>query len=78
MRLYNMQGGMSFPTESSLVINTASPLIAKLEKVAETDPEGAKDMASYIYKVSLLSQKKFSAEEMQNFMKDSFELLMKL
>ena len=78
MRLYNMQGGMSFPTESSLVINSASPLIAKLEKVAENDPEGAKDMASYIYKVSLLSQKKFSAEEMQNFMKDSFELLMKL
>ena len=78
MRLYNMQGGMSFPTESSLVINSASPLIAKLEKLANTDPDGAKNMASYIYKVSLLSQKKFSAEEMQEFMKDSFELLMKL
>jgi len=35
-------------------------------------------MASYIYKVSLLSQKKLSAEEMQSFMQDSFQLLMKL
>ena len=35
-------------------------------------------MASYLYKLALLSQKKFSAEEMQGFMKDSFDLLMKL
>ena len=43
-----------------------------------SEPEKAKEMASYIYKVSLLSQKKFSAEEMQSFMKDSFDILMKL
>ena len=78
MRLYNMPNGSAFPLESTLVINNASPLIEKLEGVAESDPEEAKRMASYIYKVSLLSQKKFSAEEMQEFMKDSFELLMKL
>ena len=78
MRLYNMPNGMSFPTESTLILNVASPLMAKLEAMTESDPEGAKNIASYIYKVSLLSQKKFSAEEMQEFMKDSFELLMKL
>ena len=77
MRFYNMQSG-AFPTESTLVINNASPLIEKLENAAETDPDKAKAMASYIYKISLLSQKKFSSEEMQEFMKDSFELLMKL
>ena len=77
MRMYNM-GGMSFPTESTLVINSASPLVAKLERMVESDPEGASKIASYIYKVSLLSQKKFSADEMQQFMKESFELLMKL
>ena len=77
MRFYNMQNG-AFPTESTLVINNASPLIEKLENAAETEPEKAKAMASYIYKISLLSQKKFSSEEMQEFMKDSFELLMKL
>ena len=75
MRFYNMGEGV-FPTESTL--NTASPLIRKLEEVAATDENKAKHMASYIYKISLLSQKKFSAEEMQSFMKDSFDLLMQL
>ena len=78
MRFYNMSGGVSFPTESTLILNTASPLISKLEITAENDPDAAKEIASYIYKVSLLSQKKFSADEMQAFMKDSFEILMKL
>ncbi|MBQ8849812.1 MAG: molecular chaperone HtpG [Clostridia bacterium] len=78
MRFYNMQNGASFPTESTLVINNASPLIEKLEQTSETEPEKAKRIASYIYKVSLLSQKKFSSEEMQEFMKDSFDLLMDL
>ncbi|MBQ9783417.1 MAG: molecular chaperone HtpG [Clostridia bacterium] len=77
MRFYNMGEGV-FPTESTLILNTASPLIRKLEEVAATDENKAKHMASYIYKISLLSQKKFSAEEMQSFMKDSFDLLMQL
>jgi len=78
MRLYNMSDGGAFPTESSLILNTASPLIQKLETTASEDEAKAKEMASYIYKVSLLSQKKLSAEEMQSFMQDSFQLLMKL
>ncbi len=78
MRFYNMGEEHSFPTESSLILNTASPLTARLEDIAASDEEKAKEMASYIYKISLLSQKKFSAEEMQSFMKDSFDLLMKL
>ena len=77
MRLYNMPSG-DFPVESTLVINSASPLISKLEAAAETDPDKAKAMASYIYKISLLSQKKLSSEEMQAFMNDSFELLLRL
>ncbi len=77
MRLYNMSEG-SFPTESTLVLNTASPLIRKLETVADEDPDRAREMASYLYQLSLLSQKKFSAEEMRAFMKDSVALLMKL
>ena len=77
MRLYNMPSG-DFPVESTLVINSASPLISKLEAAAETDLDKAKAMASYIYKISLLSQKKLSSEEMQAFMNDSFELLLRL
>lgn len=79
MRLYNMGNTPdAFPTESTLVLNTASPLIARLSTLAKEDEAKAESMASYLYKLALLSQKKFSAEEMQGFMKDSFDLLMKL
>ena len=77
MRMYNMGGG-AFPTESTLIINTNAPLIKKLEDTAQDDADKAKQMASYVYKLSLLSQKKFSAEEMQEFMREGFELMMKL
>ncbi len=76
MRFYNMGG--DFPVESTLVLNTSSPLISKMADLASSDEEKAKEIASYIYKLSLLSQKKFSADEMQSFMKDSFDILMKL
>ena len=78
MRFYRMAEDNALPTESTLILNTASPLIQKLEESAESEPEKTKEMAAYIYKLSLLSQKKFSAEEMQAFMKDSVALLMKL
>ena len=77
MRMYGMDAG-AYPTESTLVLNTASPLVKKLEDEATANPEKAKDMAAYLYKLSLLSQKKFSAEEMQDFMRASFDIMMKL
>ena len=77
MRLYGMDSG-AFPTDSTLVLNTNSPLIRKLSDVAQSDAQKAEKMASYLYSLSLLSQKKFSADEMQSFMKDSFDLLMDL
>ena len=78
MRLYGMGANAPFPTESTLVLNTASPLLQKLCNEAESNREKAVAMASYLYKLSLLSQKKFSADEMQSFMKDSFDLLQRL
>ena len=77
MRFYGMSAD-AMPTELTLVLNTSSSLITKLSDTLSQDPDKAVSIASYIYKVSLLSQKKFSADEMQSFMKDSFELLMKL
>ena len=77
MKMYGMSEteGMS---ESTLVLNTSSPLVTKLSKKAQSDPDTAKQTASYLYKLALLSQKKFTADEMQSFMKDSFDILMKL
>ncbi len=77
MRMYSM-GDASQMTQSTLVLNTSSPLINKLCDMAENNKSEAQALASYIYKLSLLSQRKFSAEELQSFMKDSFDLLMKL
>jgi molecular chaperone HtpG len=77
MKLYGM-GQTESMSESTFVLNMSSPLVKKLKAQAESDPDTAKQTASYLYKLALLSQKKFSADEMQSFMKDSFDILMKL
>lgn len=76
MRMY----GMSNPTppKQKLIINSACPLIKKLDGLTESSSELASDLAEYIYKLSLLSQKKFTAEEMESFMNTSYKLLMNL
>ena len=78
MRFYGMAEGGGMPAATVMVINTSSPLIAKLSEALADDKAKAETIASYIYKVSLLSQKKFSAEEMQSFLADSFDILMKI
>ena len=76
MRMY----GISQPTppDKKLILNTNSPLIKKLEGLCQSDPSLANELAVYTYKLALLSQKKFTAEEMQEFMASSYNLLMKL
>lgn len=77
MRLYNMgDSNEAFRSESTLVINTNSLLIQKLEKTVKEDTQKAEKIASYIYKVTLLSQKKLSADEMNEFINDSFNILL--
>ena len=78
MRFYGMAEGAGLPVQTVMVINTSSPLIDKLSAALTDAPETAETIASYIYKVSLLSQKKFSAEEMKSFLSDSFDILMKI
>ena len=74
MKLYSM-GGMNvgdFPTEVTLTVNTASPLIARLDAMEEDKRERT---AAYLYQLSLLSQRKLSAEELQKFLTDSYAVL---
>lgn len=78
MKLYGMSGSDMTAADTTLVLNTASPLISKLSDMLTEAPEKAEAVASYIYKVSLLSQKKFSADEMQSFLNDSFDILMQI
>ena len=76
MRMYN--AGSEYPLEYKLTLNTASPLVKKLDGMAESDHDKAKRVASYVYKLALLSQKKFNAEEMQEFMRDGVALMLEL
>ena len=76
MRMYGI--AQPTPPEKKLIVNLDSPLIQKLDSLCESDFDSASELAEYIYKLALLSQKKFTAEEMQNFMKSSYNILMKL
>lgn len=76
MRMYGIANPT--PPNKKLILNTASPLIEKLATACESSSENASELAEYIYKLALLSQKKFTAEEMQDFMESSYKLLMKL
>lgn len=79
MKMYRISGGAdfgeSFPLDMTLVLNTASPLISKLAAMDGSDAEGAENYASYIYRLSLLSLRKFTSEEMEKFLKDSYKML---
>ncbi len=80
MRLYAMQSGnsdadFSFPIDMSLVVNTSSSLVRKLEVLADTDTEKAEKIASYIYKLSLISQRRLTEQEMKDFLSEGYSIL---
>ena len=75
MKMYAMSGmnmGGAFPTDATLTVNTASPLIQKLG-VMEGDKQ--EQTAAYLYQLALLSQRKLTAEELQKFLRDSYGML---
>ena len=82
MRMYAMQGGMgampAYPVEYTLTVNTASPLTVKLMDLCETDTDKARLIASQIWRLCLLSQRKLTAEELTDFLSSGFELLGRL
>ncbi|MBE6602142.1 MAG: molecular chaperone HtpG [Ruminococcaceae bacterium] len=75
MKLYAMNGMGAmgaFPTDATLTVNTASPLIEKLGAMEEDKQRLA---ANYLYELARLSQRKLSADELQKFLKDSYAVL---
>ncbi len=61
--------------EQTLILNTSSPVYKHLTDVSASDDEKAKFIASYIYKLSLMSHRRLSAEELSAFLSDSYKLL---
>ena len=80
MQMYSSGNGtpMGMTRDETLIINGASPLISRLETLLTTDKERALGIASYVYKLALLSQRRLSAEEMQAFLEDGFAILEQL
>lgn len=78
MKLYsrNMPGlDGTYPLEMTLTVNTSSKLYDKLNSLVASDQAKAETVASYLYKLSLLSQKKLSADEMNSFLADGVSIL---
>lgn len=79
MRMYSAAGEMpNMPVDATLVVNTASPLIENLAEKCKNDRDTAKVLAKHIYSLCLLSQRKLSAEELKDFLSDSYDILGKL
>ncbi len=76
MKFYAANGAMEYmniPVESTLVLNTQSPLIKKMSDDAES--EKTKIVAHQVYMLALLTQRQLNADELQEFLSDSFKLL---
>lgn len=73
MRMYSMDGKMPpIPNESTLILNTSNSVIRKLmDNKDET-------VAKHIYSLALISQRPLDDNEMNEFLKSSYDLLEKL
>lgn len=76
MRRYSEMGqfyGMTDDDMSkTLIVNTANPIVAKIKDLSD---EKQKFIAKHIYSLALLSFKKLSPEELNEFMDESLQLL---
>ena len=71
MKLYHMGGDL--PVEETLLVNTASPLTAKLASLLDAgEEERAGVLARQIYRLASLSQRQLTADEMVSFLTDSY------
>ena len=66
------------PTELAAAIGASEEKVKELIATYVDPTELATELAEHIYRLALLSQKKFTAEEMKEFMDGSYKLLMKL
>ena len=74
MKMYSMGQDMpEMPVETTLILNTASPLIEKLS--SDGNEEHRKKIAKQIYSLAKLSHRKLSADELNEFLADSYSLL---
>ena len=77
MKLYKMEGMDNlYPLESTLVLNTASALIEKINTLCDAGRNDlAEKIARQIFALSTMSQRPFTAEELTAFLEESYDIL---
>jgi hypothetical protein len=66
----------AMPEEATLVLNTSNSLIKKLEGMcSDTPSDVAKAIAKQIYTLALVGQRQLTADELSEFLNNSFNLL---
>ncbi len=79
IRMYRMAGEDTpeLPTlaEGTLILNTAAPLTQKIKAVALQNEARALLLASHVTRLALLSSRKLTASEMQEFLAESYTIL---
>jgi len=77
MKLYALGSDnvSSFPLEYTLTLNNSSPLCQKLIAMINESAPQSELIASYIFKLALLSQRKLSPYEMNAFLIDCYKIL---
>lgn len=61
------------PTEATLILNTACPMITRLEK--DGFGEKTNDVAKYVFSLATLSQRSLTSDEMKEFLALSYRIL---
>ena len=74
MKIYSPSSA-SIPLESTLTLNTASPIIGKLDEKCSDDPEASEKIAREIFSLCKLTQRRLTSDEMKDFLDLSYELI---
>ena len=77
MKIYALGGDNmgAFPMEYTLTLNYSSPLCQKLLSMINDNNTQSELFASYIFKLALLSHRKLSATELNDFLADCYKIL---
>ena len=77
MKLYALGGDNvgAFPLEYTLTLNSSSSLCQKLISMINDNSPQCELFASYIYKLALISHRKLSADELNDFLANCYKIL---
>jgi hypothetical protein len=83
MKMYRLSAGEmampDMPDDMTLVVNSANSLVARVKAlIGAGEAEKAESIARQMYSLALLSQRPLTADELKNFLAQSYSVLEKL